>query len=1049
MSTQRPIVFDKGGIRYEFDPCGTVSRFVSSCSVLINSMIPGPADGGIGEIVLRVYSGGWCDAFPLTGRDAAGTAALSGEGMCFRGRRGAVSYAVYFLPGPDGWLWHVVLNGTAEAFELVCMQDLGLAEIRAQRTNELYTAQYLAHHPRRGPNGYVIASRQNLPQNGRHPCLWQGMLKGNAASYATDGTQYFGTSYRTDGIPAARGARLPGTVLQGESACVALETEREKLDGTWSCTFFALYQEDHPGCIGRDELPDVSGLRALTGGIAAVAAAPVCIRARRVRVPLYRSPEAAEEEVTARYPARELEERDEAGRLLSFFLPDHRHVVLQRKELLCGRPHGAILTTLFDSEKLPDNLLSSTVFMYGNFGCQTVVGNTSFHKLTSVSRGLYDWLPFGGTRLLIRMNGAFYRLGLPAWFEMGFNSAMWLYILPDDELTVRVYTGAGAAGMKLEVSSARSVRYDFLLTMRTVMGEQEFDRPAEPLRKDGAVVFGMNGDPACRYPELTYTVLPDAPYALYRDEPFFDDGQAREPSLLTVLFEDRSGFSVEIHGDLYGAAHPALRPYGEEKAAYDLAYGDFLRHFAFSLPSDPETSGRIDHTAYWFLNNAMIHFCVPHGLEQTGGAAWGTRDVCQGPFELLMATRHDALARSLLLCVFAHQEQDGDWPQWFMFDRYSDIRAGESHGDVILWPLKALGDYLRVTGDRTILTETVRSAFTGRGGTVRELLLRSVRLAGARFIPGTDWLMYGNGDWDDTLQPADSEYRSRMSSAWTQALAYQTMRRLAEEAENCGDVRELCRSLAERLKNGFRRMTAGDFVPGFCTVGRDGRVGYKIWPGDSVTGVRYRLIPYTRAILAGLVPPETARSYLKTIDEHLLAPDGARLLDRPTRYTGGNCSVFLRAEQAVNIGREVSLQYVHAHIRYAAASAACGEAGRAWKALLQAAPPLLASSVPGAGLRQSNVYFTSSDAAVPTREAFEAEYGNIMRGKIPVNGGWRLYSSGPGIWLALLLNDLLALNGGVPLIPGEYDGLTVTAEKDGAVRKLRYSGGQVTCLSAE
>ncbi len=39
----------------------------------------------------------------------------------------------------------------------------------------------------------------------------------------------------------------------------------------------------------------------------------------------------------------------------------------------------------------------------------------------------------------------------------------------------------------------------------------------------------------------------------------------------------------------------------------------------------------------WLAHNAMIHLTVPHGLEQYTGAAWGTRDVCQGPVEFLLA----------------------------------------------------------------------------------------------------------------------------------------------------------------------------------------------------------------------------------------------------------------------------------------------------------------------------------------------------------------------------------------------------------------------------
>ena len=32
-----------------------------------------------------------------------------------------------------------------------------------------------------------------------------------------------------------------------------------------------------------------------------------------------------------------------------------------------------------------------------------------------------------------------------------------------------------------------------------------------------------------------------------------------------------------------------------------------------------------------------MHLTAPHGLEQYTGGAWGVRDVCQGPIELLLS----------------------------------------------------------------------------------------------------------------------------------------------------------------------------------------------------------------------------------------------------------------------------------------------------------------------------------------------------------------------------------------------------------------------------
>ena len=98
----------------------------------------------------------------------------------------------------------------------------------------------------------------------------------------------------------------------------------------------------------------------------------------------------------------------------------------------------------------------------------------------------------------------------------------------------------------------------------------------------------------------------------------------------------------------------------------------------------------------------------PHGLEQYGGGAWGLRDVCQGPVELLSATGRHAAIADVLRVVYANQERTtGDWPQWFMIDRYREVRAPDSHGDIVVWPIKALCDYLEATGDLSILDERV------------------------------------------------------------------------------------------------------------------------------------------------------------------------------------------------------------------------------------------------------------------------------------------------------------------------------------------------------
>ena len=158
----------------------------------------------------------------------------------------------------------------------------------------------------------------------------------------------------------------------------------------------------------------------------------------------------------------------------------------------------------------------------------------------------------------------------------------------------------------------------------------------------------------------------------------------------------------------------------------------------------------------WLAHDAMVHLTAPHGLEQYTGGAWGTRDVCQGPIELLLSLEHDEAAKAILRILFAQQyEKSGDWPQWFMLEPYSDVRDREAHGDIIVWPLKALCDFIEATGDFAILDEPIawrRDDNLEKTPTADSIVAHVDRLiatARQRFIPGTHLIRYGNGDWND------------------------------------------------------------------------------------------------------------------------------------------------------------------------------------------------------------------------------------------------------------------------------------------------------------
>jgi cellobiose phosphorylase len=405
---------------------------------------------------------------------------------------------------------------------------------------------------------------------------------------------------------------------------------------------------------------------------------------------------------------------------------------------------------------------------------------------------------------------------------------------------------------------------------------------------------------------------------------------------------------------------------------------------------------------------------VPHGLEQYTGAAWGTRDVCQGPVEFLLALEHDEAVAHILRIVFAQQYATrGDWPQWFMLAPYSSIRDPHSHGDVIVWPLKALNDYVEATGDVAFLDETApwcndetleRVQCEDSIAVHVEKLLATVR---SRFIPGTHLVRYGEGDWNDALQPADPAMRDSMVSSWTVALLYQQLVRYAAILERAGRIADAqpITALAAAMRDDFNRfLVRDDTVAGYALFASGGGVAeLLLHPSDTRTGLRYSLLPMTRSIIAGLFTPEQARHHARLIRAHLLFPDGARLMDRPVPYHGGIERTFRRAESAAFFGREIGLMYVHAHLRYGEAMAALGDADALWEALELANPVAVTARVANAAPRQRNACFSSSDAAFHDRYEASAGWWRVGAGTIPVEGGWRVYSSGPGLYVNLLL----------------------------------------------
>jgi cellobiose phosphorylase len=211
--------------------------------------------------------------------------------------------------------------------------------------------------------------------------------------------------------------------------------------------------------------------------------------------------------------------------------------------------------------------------------------------------------------------------------------------------------------------------------------------------------------------------------------------------------------------------------------------------------------------------------------------------------------------------------------------------------------------------------------------------------------------------------------------------------------------------------------------------------------------VHYSLLPMVHGILSNVFTPAQAEHHVEVIRRHLVAPDGARLFDRPLPYRGGFAERFQRAETSSFFGREIGLLYTHAHLRWAEALAHLGDGEGFFRALQQANPAGLRDVVPNARPRQANCYTSSSDADFPDRYAASARYGEVMTGAVAVEGGWRVYSSGAGIAVRLVRERLLGLRlrratlGLDPVLPRALDGLRARVALAGRPVELSYRVG--------
>ncbi len=949
----------------------------------------------------------------------------------------------------QAWQWAIRLkniNKDAGEYDLICMQDVGLKALSDGPVNEYYVSQYLERRILQDEiYGAVICCRQNMKETTGNPWLLLACAEG-AATGSTDGMQFYGKTYRETGIPEGLLTEGLSGECAGESSVVALQGRPSVLNpGEISeRRFIAIYLPDHPEATSEKDLEILH--REKTFMVQDEGVWGREMTSRDALFPLHEmsshdpflpAQDLSPDEIFQLFGQNIKHPETDQEQLLSFFTEEGNHVVLRQKELLTDRPHGHIIQAR--SGLAPDErIMSTTAWMFGVFNAHLTQGNTNFNTLLSICTSPFNQDRQTGQRIFIEADGARYMLGVPSAFEMGLNHCRWIYKFRENIYQVRTWTSQVTAQVNLDFKVLRGQPVNLVIT-HDFDPLNQWNVAAGASTREFLAIPAPNSMIARKFPKARFRIMVQGEQKGLRVE------TRGTESLCVIHVTESPSFCMSFVGEVTGPAEaisiddPDKQWHSDIRVAraewQDLSLNLELHH------PHPDIAA-IREILPWYGLNALTHFLTPYGLEQFGGAAWGTRDVAQGPVELLLTLEKYEEARQALCTIFSNQNPDGGWPQWWMFDSYREIRAHEAHGDIFYWCIIALCSYIRVTGDTGILDEAL--PYYHEDGPehdektpLREHLDRLIRMITGSFIPGTALVPYGGGDWNDSLQPVSRELASRMISSWTVEMCYQAFSEyrqvylLTGQAEQAAILTEVC----QKIQSDFNKhLVRGGVVAGYGLVKDDGRISVMLHPTDRKTGIHYSLLPMERGIISGIFTKEQAQHHLQLIEAHLKGPDGARLMDRPLRYKGGIQEIFQRAESSTFFGREIGLMYVHEHIRYAEALAVSGKAEAFVQALRQAIPVGYRDVVPCGDIRQANCYYSSSDVHFKHRFEADEKYEDVISGKFTLRGGWRVYSSGPGIFIGIIVTRLLGLrirHENIiidPVLPAAFDGLEVRLE---------------------